>query len=78
MPATLRFDGAKFRHARTTRGLTQADLARAAHVSTDTVARIEAEKTDPRAGTITRIARVLDVSVDELITIIEDVGSVTR
>jgi transcriptional regulator with XRE-family HTH domain len=63
MPATLRFDGAKLRHARTRRGLTQAELAARAHVSRDTIGWLEAEKTDTGAGTITNVCRVLDISV---------------
>lgn len=49
-------------------GLSQEKLARLADVSTNTIINIESGKqTNPTISTIKKIAKALDVSVDELL-----------
>lgn len=54
------------REVRRDRGLSQADLARAAGVSTATVSRIEGGSRSPSLNTLTRLCRVLDVRVEDV------------
>jgi len=54
------------RRLREERHLTQEQLAVAAEVSTSTVYHIEAGKVRPRPSIVRRLARVLDVSPDEI------------
>jgi transcriptional regulator with XRE-family HTH domain len=53
---------------REAKGLSQEKLARLADVANNTIIKIEAGKNhNPTLGTIKNIAKVLEVSVDELI-----------
>lgn len=57
------------RKLREQKGLTQEKLARLADVSNNTVIKIEAGKNqNPTLETLKRLARVLDISVDDLIS----------
>jgi len=55
--------GERLKYLRTTRGLSQAQLAREAKVSQPTIAQIETGKKDPSVQTLRQIANVLDVEV---------------
>jgi transcriptional regulator with XRE-family HTH domain len=56
------------RQLRETKGLTQEKLARLADVANNTIIKIEAGKNqNPTLDTLKNIAKVLEVSVDELI-----------
>ncbi len=56
------------RKLRKTKGFSQEKLARLADVSNNTIIKIEAGKNqNPTLDTLKKIAKVLDVSVDELI-----------
>ena len=57
---------ATLRQLREQHHLTQEQLAVAAEVSTSTVYHIEAGKVRPRTAILRRLARVLDVSPDEI------------
>jgi transcriptional regulator with XRE-family HTH domain len=60
--------GARIRAARLAQGMTQADLAEAVGVSRSAVAQWETERSGQVRGNLTRIASVLGVSVEHLIT----------
>jgi len=56
------------RKLRKTKGLSQERLARLANVANNTIVKIEAGKNkNPTLDTLKKIAKVLEVSVDELI-----------
>ena len=56
------------RKLRKTKGLSQEKLARLADVANNTIIKIEAGKNqNPTLDTLKKIAKALDVSVDELI-----------
>ena len=56
------------RKLRETKGLTQEKLARLADVSNNTIIKIEAGKNqNPTLDTLKKVAKALEVSVDELI-----------
>ncbi len=61
--------GARVRQIREQRGMPQVDLARAAGVQQTYLSRLEAGSRDsrPNAVVLSRIARALDVSMEELI-----------
>jgi len=57
------------RKLREQKGLTQEKLARLADVSNNTVIKIEAGKNEnPTLDTLKKLAKVLDISVDDLIS----------
>lgn len=58
--------GERLKYLRTSRGLSQAQLAKEAKVSQPTIAQIESGKKDPSVETLRKIARVLDVEVASL------------
>lgn len=58
--------GTRLRALRRERTLTQHDLATLAHVGARTVQRLEHDATNPGVETLTRIAHVLKVSLDEI------------
>ena len=60
--------GARIRAARLARGMTQADLAAAVRVSRSAVAQWETERSGQVRGNLTRIASVLGVSVEHLLS----------
>jgi transcriptional regulator with XRE-family HTH domain len=60
--------GARIRAARLARGMTQADLAEAVGVSRSAVAQWETERSGQVRGNLTRIASVLGVTVEHLLS----------
>ncbi|MFH1875415.1 MAG: helix-turn-helix transcriptional regulator [Candidatus Omnitrophota bacterium] len=57
------------RRIRLRKGLSQEKLARLADIALNTLAKIESRRSkEPTIGTITKIARALDISLDELVT----------
>jgi transcriptional regulator with XRE-family HTH domain len=60
--------GARIRAARLAQGMTQADLAKAVGVSRSAVAQWETERSGQVRANLTRIASVLHVSVQHLIS----------
>lgn len=64
----LPFSGQKLRALRLSRGLTQAELAHRAHVRERQVIRWENDQHVPRIGSVRALARVLGVSIDELLS----------
>ena len=56
--------------ARKTRGLTQEELARQSTLSVGTVSKLEEGRiTNPKASTLTKLASVLDCTIDSLLDI---------
>ncbi|MBL7131975.1 MAG: helix-turn-helix transcriptional regulator [Candidatus Omnitrophica bacterium] len=56
------------RRIRLRKGLSQEKLARLAEIALNTLAKIESGRSkEPTIGTITRVARALGVSLDELV-----------
>lgn len=55
--------GERLKYLRTSRGLSQAQLAREAKVSQPTIAQIESGKKDPSVQTLRQIAQALDVEL---------------
>lgn len=58
--------GERIRYLRTSRNLSQSQLAKDANLSQPTIAQIEAGKKDPSVQTLKQIAKVLDVEVAAL------------
>src|SRR5690348_5679491 len=58
--------GARVREARQRRGMSRADLARAAGLSGGAVSRIESGERSPGAETLARLARALSVESGQL------------
>lgn len=56
---------------RVTRGLTQAQLAKAANVSSGTIMRLESGKRRATALTVGRLAKALNVSILDLTSLID-------
>lgn len=54
------------KRVRKTRGLSLADVAKLASLHPEAVARAERDDVDPRASTVLRIAKALEVPVCEL------------
>jgi transcriptional regulator with XRE-family HTH domain len=68
--------GERVRALRKLHGLTQEQLARKADLSLLTVARTEADyrtRRGPRVDTLVKLARVLGVSVSELVRDVDDI-----
>lgn len=60
--------GRAIKHARTRRGLTQAQLARALGIQQNVLARLEdGGRADPRLSTILAITQALGISIDALV-----------
>ena len=59
--------GDRLRDLRVRRALTQEELADKANVGTNTVARLERNKSEPHMSTLRKLARALDVDPAELI-----------
>lgn len=57
----------RLREIRSSRGLTQADLGRAAHVTTSYVGRLEAGNAAPGIDLVARLATALATTVHELL-----------
>ena len=60
--------GLNIRIARTRKGLSQEELAELADISTKHVTKIENAKVTPNIYFVNKIAQVLDVTIDELVT----------
>jgi transcriptional regulator with XRE-family HTH domain len=58
--------GAGVRRLRESRGLTQAQLAEAAGMSTEEVSRLERGRREPRIGTLQRLAEAMSADIAEL------------
>ena len=59
--------GRNLKHIRTTKGISQGDIARSLEVSRGFVSNIENGKTNPTLSTISKLANALGVSVDKLL-----------
>ena len=59
--------GDNIKQIRLTKGMTQGDLCRKLEVDRAYMSNVEGGKKNPTLSTITKIARALDVSVDELL-----------
>lgn len=59
--------GRNLKRIRTTRGISQGDIARSLEVSRGFVSNIENGKTNPTLSTISKLAKALGVSVDQLL-----------
>ncbi|OGD25196.1 MAG: DNA-binding protein [Candidatus Staskawiczbacteria bacterium RIFCSPLOWO2_01_FULL_40_39] len=59
--------GKNLKRIRTGKGITQGDIVRTLGVSRSFVSNIENGKTNPTLATITKLAKAVDVSVDELL-----------
>lgn len=51
---------------RVRRGMSQVELSRASGVSASALSRIESNEREPRLSTIVRLARTLDIDLEEL------------
>lgn len=58
--------GDRVRVLRKRKALTQAELAQAAGLSTDTLVKLENARHEPRPGTVRKLAKALDVPVEAL------------
>jgi transcriptional regulator with XRE-family HTH domain len=58
--------GRRVASVRALRGWTQAQLAEQAGVALATIGYVETDRVDPTTGTLSKIARALDVSLDWL------------
>lgn len=59
--------GENLKRIRTEKGITQGDIARALEMDKSFVSNIENGKTNPTLMTITKIAKAIGVSTDELL-----------
>ena len=59
--------GKNLKRIRTSKGISQGDIARSLEVSRGFISTIENGKTNPTLATITKLAKALDVSVDTLL-----------
>ena len=64
--AKMEHIGDRVRSVRKRRALTQAELAKAAGVSVDTVVKLENGRHEPRPATVRKLARALRVEVEVL------------
>jgi DNA-binding XRE family transcriptional regulator len=58
--------GARIRAARESAGLSQQELSRRSGMAQESLSRIETGRRDPRLGTLRRLAKGLDLSLDQL------------
>lgn len=65
--ATQHIVGERIREQRKRRGLTQERLAEVAELDRKHIGTIESGKTEPRIGTLVRIAGALDIRIEELV-----------
>lgn len=63
----VRLFAARLREVRHTRGMTQADVARAAHVTTSYIGRLEAGGAAPGVDLVERLAKALATTVADLL-----------
>ena len=66
------WDGSRLKRARVLAGLTQVELARHIHGSPTTVAKYEQNKAQPSIHVLVRLARILNVTSDELLGLVPD------
>ena len=59
--------GKNLKRIRTTKGISQGDIARSLEVNRGFISNIENGKTNPTLATIARLATAVRVSVDELL-----------
>jgi len=59
--------GQNLKRIRTKKGISQGDIARALDVSRGYISNIENGKTNPTLATISRLAKAVNVSINELI-----------
>ena len=59
--------GKNLKRIRTEKGITQGDIVRKLGVSRSFISNIENGKTNPTLSTISKLARALDVKIEELI-----------
>ena len=59
--------GENLKRIRTTKGISQGDIARSLEVNRGFISNIENGKTNPTLLTITKLAKVLGVSTDKLL-----------
>ena len=59
--------GKNLKRIRTEKGITQGDIVRTLGVSRSFVSNIENGKTNPTLATIAKLAKAVEVSVDELL-----------
>lgn len=59
--------GKNLKRIRTTKGISQGDIARSLEVSRGFISNIENGKTNPTLATISRLAKAVGVSVDKLL-----------
>lgn len=59
--------GSNLKRIRTEKGISQGDIGRELKVSRGFISTIENGKTNPTLSTITKLAKALGVSVDELL-----------
>lgn len=58
--------GKNLKKIRTDKGISQGDIARSLDVSRGYISNIENGKTNPTLATISRLAKAVNVSIDEL------------
>lgn len=56
------------RNLRKKKGITQSKLAQETDLSRNTIVNFETERRDPRVKDLRKIARALDVSIEQLLT----------
>jgi DNA-binding XRE family transcriptional regulator len=61
----------KLKALRERRGMSKSELARRADTTYQTILNIESHRYDPRARTLAKIARALEINVDDLIDLEE-------
>ena len=59
--------GLNLKRIRTKKGISQGDIARGLEVSRGFISTIESGKTNPTLATIAKLAKAVEVSVDELL-----------
>ncbi|KKS33065.1 MAG: hypothetical protein UU96_C0033G0001 [Parcubacteria group bacterium GW2011_GWC2_42_13] len=59
--------GENLKHIRTTKGISQGDIARSLEVSRGFISNIENGKTNPTLATIARLAKAVGASVNDLL-----------
>jgi DNA-binding XRE family transcriptional regulator len=62
-----RQSGARLRAVRESVGLSQLGLSRRSGVAQESLSRIETGRSDPRLGTLRRLARGMDLSLEQLL-----------
>jgi DNA-binding XRE family transcriptional regulator len=66
--------GARIRAVRETAGLSQVELSRRSGMAQESLSRIETGRRDPRLGTLRRMAKGLDLSLDQFMELLSTRG----